>query len=360
MPYTAHVLNGFTPLEALEDEWRELFNQAESPNPFFSAEWVYTWLNHRGGRVFPVTLIVRDDDNQLVAAWPFFEYAAIGGRGLWVSLSDIADCTDPLVIRHDPALLDTVFEALGQLFADYRFIWIPLLREQWVRDHLEPALTTFPNLPIIRGRAPNHFIDLAAQPDFDGYLNDTVGAKTRKSLRYDSRQVEQLGQIEFVTYRTPDDLLRFEVEMRSIEKVSWKGRQKVGHLTGIGSGDFFHELLTKLLALGQAEITALRVNQMAIAFEIAVRQPGYYGFFHIAYLPDYHRHSPGKLLMLHNIERAMREDCAEFDFMQGGHEYKQKFCTGTRGLMDAFLCQRSFAGRLNHWLSRLFTRRKAS
>jgi len=53
MPYTAHVLHGFNPLEALETEWRDLFNQADSPNPFFSAEWVFTWLNHRGGRVSP-------------------------------------------------------------------------------------------------------------------------------------------------------------------------------------------------------------------------------------------------------------------------------------------------------------------
>ena len=345
MSYTAHVLHGFNPLEALETEWRDLFNQAKSPNPFFSAEWVFTWLNHRGGRVFPVTLIARDGDNRLVAAWPFFEYPAIGGRGLWVSLSDIANCLEPLVIRHDDALLKTVFEALAQLLADYRFIWIPLLRGQWVRD--------------IRNRAPIHFIDLNAQSDFESYLTDALGAKTRKSLRYDIRQLEQLGQVECITYRTPDDLLRFEVEMRSIEKVSWKGRERLGQLTGVSSEGFFHELLPKLMALGQAEITALRLNQMAIAFEIAVRQPGYYGFFHIAYLPDHHRHSPGKLLMLHNIERAMIERCEEFDFMQGGHEYKQKFCTGTRQLMDLFLCQRSLPGHLNYWLSQLVRRRRA-
>jgi len=252
-----------------------------------------------------------------------------------------------------------VFEALAQLLAEYRFIWIPLLRGQWVRDYLEPALDTFPNLPIIRNRAPNHFIDLNAQSDFESYLTDALGAKTRKSLRYDIRQLEQLGQVECITYRTPDDLLRFEVEMRSIEKVSWKGRERLGQLTGVSSEGFFHELLPKLMALGQAEITALRLNQMAIAFEIAVRQPGYYGFFHIAYLPDHHRHSPGKLLMLHNIERAMIEKCEEFDFMQGGHEYKQKFCTGTRQLMDLFLCQRSLPGHLNYWLSQLVRRGRA-
>ena len=55
------------------------------------------------------------------------------------------------------------------------------------------------------------------------------------------------------------------------------------------------------------EITALRVNEMAIAFESAVHRVSYYGFFHIAYLPDYHKHAPGTQLMLHNIERAMIE-----------------------------------------------------
>ena len=182
MPYTAHVLHGFNPLEALETEWRDLFNQAESPNPFFSAEWMFTWLNHRGGRVFPVTLIVRDDDERLVAAWPFFEYPAIGGRGLWVGLSDIADCLEPLVIRPDESLLKTVFEALGQLLGEYRFIWIPLLSECLVRDHLEPALQAFPNLTGIHKRAPNYFVDLTAQGGFDDYLADTVGSKTEPGL----------------------------------------------------------------------------------------------------------------------------------------------------------------------------------
>ena len=63
------------------------------------------------------------------------------------------------------------------------------------------------------------------------------------------------------------------------------------------------------------ETTALRVNEMAIALEVAVRRESYYGFFHIPHLPDYHKHAPGRQLMLHNIERAMIEGCAGFDFL---------------------------------------------
>ena len=108
-----------------------------------------------------------------------------------------------------------------------------------VREHLEPALQTFPNLAGIHRRAPNYFIDLTAQAGFDGYLTNTVDSKTNRDCRRRLRQLEQLGQVEYVTYRTPDELLRFDVKMRSIEKVSWKGREQLGHLSKAGSAEFF-------------------------------------------------------------------------------------------------------------------------
>ena len=107
-----------------------------------------------------------------------------------MGLSDIADCLEPLVLRPDDVLLRTVFEALAQLLGEYRFIWIPLLDENLVREHLEPALQTFPNLAGIRKRAPNYFIDLTAQAGFDGYLTNTVGSKTNRDCRRRLRQLE--------------------------------------------------------------------------------------------------------------------------------------------------------------------------
>ena len=241
-------------------------------------------------------------------------------------------------------------------------IWVPLFNETFVREALEPALSEFPNIALVQKRVTAPYIDLTQFDDFDAYLESVLGAKTRKSLRYDSRQLERLGDVEYVVYRTEEDYLRIETEMRTIEKVSWKGRDGKAMINHKKYEPFFKDLLPALMARGQAEIIALRLNQMAIAFEIAIRRDKYYGYYHIAYLSDYHKHSPGKLLMLHNIERAMNEGCTEFDFMEGGYDYKLKFCTGTRNLMDVFICQRSFAGRLNYGLAQLtrFLRRKNS
>lgn len=362
MPYTAQVLSGETPLEALQTEWRDLFDAADSPNPFLSAEWVFAWLKHIEPHLFPVTLIVRDENEKLAAAWPFFEYPAIGGRGLWAGLSDTAYILDPLFISNDPELKRATLQHLEELLDRYRMIWVPLFNETFVREALEPALSEFPNIALVQKRVTAPYIDLTEFDDFDSYLESVLGTKTRKSLRYDSRQLEKLGDVEYVVYRTEEDYLRIETEMRTIEKVSWKGRDDKGMINHKKHEPFFKDLLPALMARGQAEIIALRLNQMAIAFEIAIRRDKYYGYYHIAYLPDYHKHSPGKLLMLHNIERAMNEGCTEFDFMEGGYDYKLKFCTGTRNLMDVFVCQRSFAGRLNYGLARLtrFLRRKRS
>ena len=73
MKYSPHIIVGETPHDAIEAEWRDLFNQAESPNPFLSTEWVFTWLRHAGPQVFPITLIIRDENERLVAVWPFFD-----------------------------------------------------------------------------------------------------------------------------------------------------------------------------------------------------------------------------------------------------------------------------------------------
>ena len=115
MPYTAQVLSGETPLEALKTEWRDLFDAADSPNPFLSAEWVFAWLKHIEPHLFPITLIVRDENEKLAAAWPFFEYPAIGGRGLWAGLSDTAYILDPLFISNDPELKRATLQHLEEL-----------------------------------------------------------------------------------------------------------------------------------------------------------------------------------------------------------------------------------------------------
>ena len=353
MKYYPQIIVGETPINAIEAEWRDLFNQAESPNPFLSAEWVFAWLKHSGPQVFPVTLIVRDENDQLGAVWPFFEYPAIGGRGLWAGLSDRGYILNPLFIRNEPELIQTTLRGIERFLAKYRFVWVPLFTDTFVNDQLRPSLAEFPNLSLIQKRIPAPYIDLSKQKSFDNYLENTLGTKTRKSLRYDAKQLEKLATVEYAVYRTEDDYHRIETEMRTIEKVSWKNRDKKALLSDRRTEAFFHELLPQLMACGQAEISALRLNQMAIAFEIAIRRDGYYGFYHIAYLPDFHKHSPGKQLMLHNIERAMNEGCAEFDFMQGAHDYKLKFKTGSREMMDAFMCQRSFTGWLNYGLAKL-------
>ena len=57
-----------------------IYSISRIPHPFLSAEWMFAWLKHSGPQVFPVTLIVRDENDQLVAVWPFFEYPAIGEK----------------------------------------------------------------------------------------------------------------------------------------------------------------------------------------------------------------------------------------------------------------------------------------
>ena len=156
----------------------------------------------------------------------FSNTPAIGGRGLWAGLSDRGYILNPLFIRNEPELINNL-RGIEQFLAKYRFVWVPLFTaDTFVNDQLRPSLAEFPNLSSIQKRIPAPYIDLSKQKSFDNYLENTLGTKTRKSLRYDAKQLENSGTVEYAVYRTEDDYHRIETEMRTIEKVSWKTGRK--------------------------------------------------------------------------------------------------------------------------------------
>lgn len=319
-----------------------------------------TWLEERASDRYPVALIWRDAAGQLVGFWPFIEVPAIGGHGLWPAVSDIANLSEPLI---DPAAqfgTDGIREGLRLLLKTYCFIWAPLLTESWLKHHLPDRGKSMGVFARCRERSLTLYADLAV-PTFDDYLNGVVGSKSRKALRYDARQLSKRGPLAFRVCRTPAEIRQYWVELESIEMASWKASSPDRHLSHPLFRSFYRKLLPKLAAAGRVEITMLIAGDMAVAFELGLIGPGYYGLFHIAYLEDYARTSPGKQLLVNNLERAHHDGRHLFDFMQGNHDYKRRFMTASESLYELLLCPRTIHGALNYYLTRFLSRKmKAS
>ena len=354
--YRAELHAGRDALAALRSDHEALFARAAAGNPFLSPLWVHTWLKEVGHLNYPVALTLRNGEDQLVAFWPFIEFPALGGQGLWPLASDIANIMEPLVDPADSELPAAVLSHLPLLLETHRYLWLPLFRQDWIDNWLRPALASFANLHLLRPRNRTFYTQLS-QGSWDDYLQAKLGPKSRKSLRYDTKQLAEQGNVQHQVCASADETAALLPELESIERESWKGTSNQRHLSHHRLEKFYRRLLPELVAAGQARVSTLTLDRMAIAFEIGLLAPRYYGLFHVAYLPGHKKHSPGRQLLLRNLQQCHDEGRTHYDFQQGVYPYKERFADETMPLHDVLICQRTLPGRLNYWLTRLVSRR---
>ncbi len=345
------VVHGSAGYESLEEDLRSLAANAERPHPFCSTEWLAAW-NKRIGMVYnPVMLTVRDGDGRLVGAWPFVEQVALMGKGLWPMGYHTMDYVDPLCLTQEPALRVRLVEGLAQLLKDYRFIWLPLLRKEFAQDCCRPFFVRKRQPMLFDPGATRHYIRLGEQ-SMEDLLQESLGSKTRKTLRYTRRRLEEKGLVEYRAWRTRQEVEDFLPDFLRIEDGSWKAEAGVGLFSLLGIREFYQNLLPEMAAQGRVQLSSLLLDGRPMACELGFLMDDTYCLHNTSYLPEFAEHSPGRHLLLENLRRAAEAEKQCFDFMQGNQSYKQKLGTHSEPIYTVSLFQKSFAGRLNRWLIR--------
>ena len=329
----------------LENEIETLFSSLENPNPYFSPEWLRCWLKWSNKEQKPFAAMVRDENGQLLAFWPFVEKKGIlGARGLWPYLNNEANYFDPLGF---PEAIPTLVKGVHGLLGDYHFIWTSLLRDAFWSDYLSPVLAESKNPCLLRIARKTCLADLGSFSSFDEYLSDRLGAKSKKSLRYSERRLLNLGGVTFERHSDPDGIRSMLPATCLVEVNSWKGPAIAGLYSVRGKRAFFFELLPALAEKGRAVASCLRVEGFAIAWELGLlwQNGGTYGLHNLAYDEDWKLHSPGRQLLVHNLA-ASHAAGRSIDFLPGHLDYKQKFATRREPVRELHWFRRSARGLL--------------
>jgi hypothetical protein len=329
----------------LEDEIETLFSSLENPNPYFSPEWLRCWLKWSNRKQKPFAAIVRDENGQLMAFWPFVEKKGIiGAKGLWPYLNNEANYFDPLGFSE---AIPTLVKGVHGLLGDYHFIWTSLLRDAFWSNYLSPVLAESKTPCLLRIARKTCLADLGSFSSFDGFLSDRLGAKSQKSLRYSERRLLNLGGVTFERHTDPEGIRSMLPASCMVELNSWKGPVIAGLYSVRGKRAFFFELLPALAEKGRAVASCLRVEGFAIAWELGLlwQNGGTYGLHNLAYDEDWKLHSPGKQLLVHNLA-ASHTAGRSVDFLPGHLDYKQKFATRHEPVRELHWFRRSARGLL--------------
>ena len=318
-------------------------------NPYFSSAWLQSWWKRVEGLKTPVLLIVENEKGELLGFWPFVERKGIlKSKGLWPYIFDEANYFHPLAERDAiPHLMD----GLQGLLKKYTFAWVPLMRKKFWEEFVETKVSVGKLLNITRTPRQTFLIDHASQ-EFEDYWSQKMGAKSRKSFRYDQRALAEQGEVEFECWETFEDVRAMMPATCVVEVESKKGKEGAGLYTVRGKRAFFFELLPELAKTGRLRLTILRLNEEAIAWQLDLLGENYVAVHHLSFDEKWKKYSPGRQLLRHNLEIAWNEG-RTIDFLPLAFDYKEKLATVKEEVHELHWFKRSIRGwvacRLIRW-----------
>ena len=349
MNFELSIQNSIDWIDSNRDRIDTLAENCHLSNPYFSSAWLLAWWKSAEGLKTPVLLIVENEKGQLLGFWPFVERKGIlKSKGLWPYIFDEANYFHPIAKRDAiPYLID----GLQGLLKKYTFAWVPLMRKKFWEEFVEIKVGGEKLLNITRTPRQTFLIDHTPQ-EFEAFWSQKMGAKSRKSFRYDQRALADQGEVEFECWERFEDVRAMMPATCVVEVESRKAKEGAGLYTVRGKRAFFFELLPELAKTGKVRLTILRLNEEAIAWQLDLLGDNYVAVHHLSFVEKWKKYSPGRQLLRHNLEMAWNEG-RTIDFLPLAFDYKEKLATVKEEVRELHWFKRSIRGwiacRLIRW-----------
>jgi CelD/BcsL family acetyltransferase involved in cellulose biosynthesis/Flp pilus assembly protein TadD len=214
-------------LEALRPNWDRLYEQDPEAHYFLSFMWIATWLKSRPLPWVVLAAKERASDETYVAFFPMQIGTGLDkGKGFYNTIvmggSYYAVYTGILC---DPSVQDRAIPAIADKLRTFNWTSLHLDDLYMSKERLEGFLGGFPAANFVSGKAvrPTHITDSGEKidhdiyiyvklpRDFESFLNDRLGARTRRNVRHCLRKLDDNG--EFRVTRADADSIEQDLEI---------------------------------------------------------------------------------------------------------------------------------------------------
>jgi CelD/BcsL family acetyltransferase involved in cellulose biosynthesis len=322
------VLTSAEEVFALKPQWEDLHRRTSAPVSM-SFTWLSTWWNLFGSR-FGMRTFAAWEGDRLIGLFPcyielFSVLRLLAARmrflGEYSILAEYHPLVDP---EHEAAFAAAAAEfcvaslraGVCDLIDVHAFPYELPFMQQWIA-----AMKGHPVFMTVRDREVQRIrIDL---PKTVGEYWARLSPNERQQFRKKDRIVRDAGaRFECVT--DPEDTAAFQDYVR-LSTTLWE-RKGTGSYFAVKDGfqKFQQEVTAALLRTGEARLYFLHNEGRRFAAVHTFVMNGVVQAYLGGRDPDHplSRWSPGLLLMIHVITRAIEEGFREFDFLTGNHPYK--------------------------------------
>lgn len=338
------------------EDWNDVGVDVTPDLRFFTSYWFEAWgehlLHHRPGWRGPLRyLTARDDQGRLVGVLPFatqlkarVQFVALGGYFVPFRGYPVAAYAADIVARAFAEHLTDYPQGVG-------------IRLGPVADN-DPLATRLPNrLRELGWRfvpMPTEGRQIVHLPQSFAEYEASLSASELKNIRRRERKMQRERRVEIKlrTTETCDDWDHAIRDMASIEEQSWL--PKAGgdlHFPGEENRAFWNALLNARRTGLAARVWILHLDGTPAAYDFNIDSGScrYSLFAHYAH--DAKGYRPGFLLMLYEVEDAIKRGLRTIDLGAGDPGYKGFWCAKRQGaLLDTIAFPPGLRGML---LSRL-------
>ncbi len=161
-----------------------------------------------------------------------------------------------------------------------------------------------------------------------------------RNNRYKRKRLEREHQAEFEVLEGDADLAAWVADFCQTHVIRWQGTLTPSKYQSEQERNFLLGCLKAWVADGRLVRFALKANGVRIAFVIGLRQKNSLIYHSLTYHPDFHKYSPGKVLILHLGEWMHDHHLNVLDFGDGNEAYKYNFANQERKLHAIFISKK--------------------
>lgn len=340
-------------LPAIADEW----NALAADVPFRRHEWLATWWRHYrrpGDELFVVGL--RDAAGLLVGLAPWYARRSRWAGRVIRSLGSGKVCSEYLTVLCQPNAAAAVALRLAEWLVDEACDRWDLIELNGV-EHDETALAALVGQMRLRGHVVHqrrqHSTWRVELPDsWDEFLSRLSG-KRRSRIRAAQRRMLD-GRRAAV--RSACSSAEVHEGLVLLQRLHEERRQSLGD-TGCFSTprfqEFLHDAAQTLLQSERLQLDWLEIDgrPAAVEFKIVGGDTVYY--YQTGMETSLAGESPGWLLQIASLRRAIDEGYRAFDFLRGDESYKSAWGARPCALADLRIVNRRPAAQWRHrlWLA---------
>jgi CelD/BcsL family acetyltransferase involved in cellulose biosynthesis len=315
-------VQGRAALDEVAAEWEALAERTGAA-PFSYPGWLGIW-NRAFAEGAPEVLTVRDG-RRLVGVLPVLR----SGRTLRSPTNDHSHHFGLLAEDEQAAA-----ELAAALFSDGP--------EGVALDHLD---ATTSDLPTVRGAAEAAGQLVVSRPLAYNLLvrldrDAALPARLTRDVERRRRRLEEHGA---VSLEVDESAGRLEEGLR-LEGSGWKEAKRTAILSQPATASFYRKLAAWAEENGWLRVNFLCLDARPIAFQLALEQGGAHYFLKGGYDPDYHAHSPGKLLLHALLGRARERGLARFELLGDVEPWKLEWADTVRVRLSVRTFVRSARG----------------